>query len=108
MVVDINFRLVINTGFHSDLLNRSSEKFTVMERNITSKASKLIYVSIRHTQSSVVSSALARAHSERRWKDLSLFNLIKNDETTFSLQINIQFNESSPVKIYEVRVLSFR
>ena len=39
MVVDINFRLVITTGFHSDLLNRSSEKFTVMERNITSKAS---------------------------------------------------------------------
>ena len=39
MVLDINFRLVINTGFHSDLLNRSSEKFTVMERNITSKAS---------------------------------------------------------------------
>ena len=69
---------------------------------------KLIYASIRHTQSSVVSSALARAHSERRWKDFSLFNLIKNYETTFSLQINIQFNESSLFKIYEVRVLSFR
>ena len=39
MVVDINFELVINTGFHSDLLNRSSEKFIEMERNITSKAS---------------------------------------------------------------------
>ncbi|CAH3174957.1 unnamed protein product [Porites lobata] len=58
IVVDINFELVINAGFHSDLLNRSSEKFIVMERNITSK-------------------------------------------------INIQFNESSLFKIYEVRVLSF-
>ena len=57
---------------------------------------------------SVVLSALARVHSERRWKDFSLFNLIKNNETTFSLQINIQFNESSLFKIYEVRVLSFR
>ncbi|XP_073230391.1 angiopoietin-1 receptor-like [Porites lutea] len=58
IVVDINFELVINTGFHSDLLNRSSEKFIVMEKNITSK-------------------------------------------------INIQFNESSSLKIYEVRVLNF-
>ena len=57
---------------------------------------------------SVVLSTLARVHSERRWKDFSLFNLIKNNETTFSLQINIQFNESSLFKIYEVRVLSFR
>ncbi|CAH3022247.1 unnamed protein product, partial [Porites evermanni] len=65
MVVDINFRLVINTGFHSDLLNRSSEKFKEMERNITSKASNGY------------------------------------------LEINIQFNESSLFKIYEVRVLSF-
>ena len=40
IVVDINFELVINAGFHSDLLNRSSEKFIVMERNITSKVSK--------------------------------------------------------------------
>ena len=39
-MVDINFELVINAGFHSDLLNRSSEKFIVMERNITSKVSK--------------------------------------------------------------------
>ena len=38
-MVEINFRLVINTGFNSDLLNRSSEKFIVMERNIKSKAS---------------------------------------------------------------------
>ena len=40
IVVDINFELVINAGFHSDLLNRSSVKFIVMERNITSKVSK--------------------------------------------------------------------
>ena len=39
-MVDINFELVINTDFHSDLLNRSSEKFIVMERNIISKVSK--------------------------------------------------------------------
>ena len=39
-MVDINFELVINTGFHSDLLNRSSEKFIVMEKNIISKVSK--------------------------------------------------------------------
>ena len=40
IVVDINFELVINAGFHSDLLNRSSEKFIVMEKNIISKVSK--------------------------------------------------------------------
>ena len=39
-MVHINFELVINTGFHSDLLNRSSEKFIVMERNIISKVTK--------------------------------------------------------------------
>ena len=43
IVVDINFELVINAGFHSDLLNRSSEKFIVMERNIISKVSKGIW-----------------------------------------------------------------
>ena len=32
----------------------------------------------------------------------------KNNKTTVALQINIQFNESSLFKIYEVRVLSFR
>ena len=39
-MIDINFELVINAGFHSDLLNRSSEKFIVMEKNIISKVSK--------------------------------------------------------------------
>ena len=70
MVVDINFELVINTGFHSDLLNRSSEKFIEMERNITSKASNgYLEVDLRFDppySSNVVSSALARPHFERR------------------------------------------
>ena len=70
MVVDINFRLVINIGFHSDLLNRSSEKFIEMERNITSKASNgYLEVDLRFDppySSSVVSSALARSQFESR------------------------------------------
>ena len=70
MVVDINFELVINTGFHSDLLNRSSEKFIEMERNITSKASNgYLEVDLRFDppySSNVVSSAFARPHFERR------------------------------------------
>ena len=39
-MVDINFELVINIGFHNDLLNRSSEKFIVMESDIISNVSK--------------------------------------------------------------------
>ena len=60
IVVDINFELVINTGFHSDLLNRSSEKFIVMERNITSKVSKgYLAVDLRFRHSfSLVTGAL--------------------------------------------------
>ena len=60
IVVDINFELVINTGFHSDLLNRSSEKFIVMEKNITSKVSKgYLAVDLRFRHSfSLVTGAL--------------------------------------------------
>ena len=39
-MVGLNFELVINTCFHKDLLNRNSEKFIVMERNIIAKVSK--------------------------------------------------------------------
>ena len=92
-MVHINFELVINTGFHSDLLNRSSEKFIVMERNIISKVRKgYLAVDLRFN-------CLAR---------ILVFWFDKNNKTTVSLQINIQFNESSLFKIYEVRVLSFR
>ena len=59
IVVDINFELVINAGFHSDLLNRSSEKFIVMERNITSKVSKgYLVVDLRSPSFSLVLGAL--------------------------------------------------
>ena len=58
-MVDINFELVINTDFHSDLLNRSSEKFIVMERNITSKVSKgYLVVDLRSPSFSLVLGAL--------------------------------------------------
>ena len=61
MVVDINFELVINTGFHSDLLNRSSEKFIEMERNIISKVSKgylAVDLRFRHSFSLVLGALL--------------------------------------------------
>ena len=61
IVVDINFELVINTGFHSDLLNRSSEKFIEMERNIISKVSKgylAVDLRFRHSFSLVLGALL--------------------------------------------------
>ena len=61
IVVDINFELVINTGFHSDLLNRSSEKFIVMERNIISKVRKdylAVDLRFRHSFSLVLGALL--------------------------------------------------
>ena len=59
IVVDINFELVINAGFHSDLLNRSSEKFIVMERNIISQVSKgYLVVDLRSPSFSLVLGAL--------------------------------------------------
>ena len=60
-MVHINFELVINTGFHSDLLNRSSEKFIVMERNIISKVTKgylVVDLRFRHSFSLVLGALL--------------------------------------------------
>ena len=60
-MVDINFQLVINTVFHRNLLNRSSEKFKVMERNIISKVSKgylAVDLRLRHSFSLVLGSLL--------------------------------------------------
>ena len=108
MVVDINFELVINTGFHSDLLNRSSEKFIEMERNIISKVSKgylAVDLRFRHSFSLVLGALLWTLNCLVR---ILVYCFDKNNKTAVALQINIQFNESSLFKIYEVRVLNFR
>ncbi|XP_078383586.1 uncharacterized protein LOC144666105 isoform X1 [Oculina patagonica] len=59
ITIHVNFELVINADFNSDLLNRSSNRFVAMEENIR--------IAIKH-----------------------------------------HFNESSILKIYDVRVLEFR